>query len=80
MHHGYTQAEGVANLWEVPETGALVIIGYPKFGRGLGGYARLVAVCPPDWPFGTTIGPADAPLPKSDMPLHYDAAAGMRIR
>ena len=59
MHHGYTQAEGVANLWEVPETGALVIIGYPKFGGGLGGYARFVAVCPPDWPLGTTIGPAD---------------------
>ena len=57
MHHGYTQAEAVANLWEVPETGALVIIGYPKFGGGLGGYARFVAVCPPDWPFGTTIGP-----------------------
>jgi hypothetical protein len=22
----------------------------------------------------------DAPLPKSDKPLHYDAAAGMRVR
>lgn len=28
MHHGYAQAEGVANLDQVPETGALVIIGY----------------------------------------------------
>jgi kynurenine formamidase len=80
MHHGYAQAEGVANLDQVPETGALVIIGYPKFGGGLGGYARYVAVCPPDWPYGVTIGPGDAPLPKSDKPLHYDAAAGMRIR
>jgi kynurenine formamidase len=80
MHHGYTQAEGVANLGQVPETGALVIIGYPKFGGGLGGYARYVAVCPPDWPYGTAIGPDDAPLPKSDKVLHYDPTVGMRVR
>ena len=80
MHNGYAQAEGVANLDKVPETGALVIIGYPKFAGGLGGYARYVAICPPDWPYGETVGPADAPLPKSDRPLHYDAAAGMRVR
>ena len=80
MHHGYAQAEGVANLDKVPETGALIIIGYPKFGGGLGGYARYIAVCPPEWPDGVTIGPQDAPLPKSEKPLHYDAAAGMRIR
>jgi kynurenine formamidase len=80
MHNGYTQAEGVANLDKVPETGALVIIGYPKFGGGLGGYARFIAVCPPDWSHGTSIGPQDAPLPKSDKPLHYDPAAGMRVR
>ena len=80
MHHGYAQAEGVTNLDKVPETGALVIIGYPKFGGGLGGYARYIAVCPHDWPYGATIGAADAPLPKSDKLLHYDAKAGMRIR
>jgi kynurenine formamidase len=80
MHNGYAQAEGVADLDKVPETGALVIIGYPKFGGGLGGYARYIAVCPPDWPHGTTIGPQDAPLPKSKTLLHYDAAAGMRVR
>lgn len=80
MHHGYAQAEGVANLDQVPEAGALVIIGYPKFGGGLGGYARYIAVCPPDWPHGARIGPQDAPLPKSNKPLHYDAAAGMRVR
>ena len=77
---GCAQAEGVANLDKVPETGALVIVGYPKFGGGLGGYARYIAVCPPDWPYGATIGPQDAPLPKSEKPLHYDAAVGMRIR
>src|SRR5215468_2460977 len=32
MHNGYAQAEGIANLDQVPETGALVIVGYPKFG------------------------------------------------
>jgi len=80
MHNGYAQAEGVANLDEVPETGALVAIGYPKFAGGLGGYARYVAICPQDWKFGSTIGPSDAPLPKSDKPLHYDAAQGLRVR
>jgi kynurenine formamidase len=80
MHHGFAQAEGVANLDKVPETGALVTIGFPKFGGGTGGYARYVAICPPDWPHGVTIGPRDAPLPKSDKPLHWDASAGMRVR
>jgi kynurenine formamidase len=80
MHNGYTQAEGVAHLDQVPETGALVTIGYPKFGGGLGGYARYIAICPPDWRYGTTIGPQDAPLPKLSKPLHFDAAAGMRVR
>jgi catechol 2,3-dioxygenase-like lactoylglutathione lyase family enzyme len=75
MHNGYTQAEGVANLDQVPEAGALVVIGYPKFGGGLGGYARYIAVCPSDWPYGVMIGQQDAPLPKSDKPLHYDADA-----
>jgi kynurenine formamidase len=30
MHNRYTQAEGVANLDQVPEAGALVVIGYPS--------------------------------------------------
>ena len=30
LHNGYTQAEGVANLDQVPETGGLVAIGYPQ--------------------------------------------------
>jgi kynurenine formamidase len=80
MHHGYAQAEGVANLDQVPETGALIAIGYPKFKGGTGGYARYIAICPPDWKFGTSIGPADAPLPKSPRPLHWDEKAGTRVR
>jgi kynurenine formamidase len=80
MHNGYAQAEGVANLDQVAETGCLVSIGFPKFKGGTGGLARYVAICPPDWPHGVTPGPSDAPLPKSDRPLHWDAAAGVRVR
>jgi kynurenine formamidase len=81
MHHGYTQAEGVANLDQVPETGALIVIGYPKLGGGTGGYARYIAICPPDWNYGVTIGETpDAPLPRSDRVLHWDATTGMRVR
>jgi kynurenine formamidase len=81
MHNGYAQAEGVTNLDKVPPVGALVVIGYPKFGGGLGGYARYIAICPPSWPHGVSIGEvAEAPLPKSDKPLRFDAGRGMRIR
>jgi kynurenine formamidase len=81
MHHGYAQAEGVANLDEVPPKGALIEIGFPKFGGGLGGYARFVAICPPNWRHGVRIGRVrEAPLPRYDRVLHYDASAGMRVR
>jgi len=80
MHHGYTQAEGVANLDKVKETGCLVAIGFPRFQGGTGGYARYVAICPPSWKYGTTIGPNDAPLPKSAKPLHWDEKQGVRVR
>ncbi len=79
MHHGYTQAEGVANLDRVPQKGCLVSMGFPKFKGGLGGYARFVAICPPSAPHGVRIGRRDAPLPKA-APLHYDAALGYRVR
>ena len=80
MHNGYAQAEGVANLDKVPPTGCLVAIGYPKFKGGTGGYARYIAICPPSWKYGTTIGPHDAPLPKSDKPLTWDEKTGTRVR
>jgi kynurenine formamidase len=80
LHSGYTQAEGVANLEGVPATGCLVTIGFPKFKGGTGGYARYVAICPPGTPIGVPIGANDAPLPKSDKPLHWDTAAGTRVR
>jgi hypothetical protein len=81
MHNGYTQAEGVANLNQVPETGCLIAIGYPKLGGGLGGYARYIAICPPDWEYGVAIGEvAEAPLARSDKKLQWDQKQGMRIR
>jgi len=81
MHHGYTQAEGVANLDQVPEVGALVAIGFPRLKGGTGGYASYTAICPPDWPSGISVGQVpEAPLPKSDKPLHWDTSAGARVR
>jgi kynurenine formamidase len=81
MHHGYAQAEGVANLDRVPATGCLVTIGFPKFEGGLGGYARYVAICPPDSPEGVAIGDVpEAPLPKSDRKLMWDTTLGVRTR
>ena len=79
MHHGYTQAEGVTNLDKVAETGCLVAMGFPKFKGGTGGYARYIAICPPQWKYGVTIGAGDAPLP-SAKPLHWDAKSGTRVR
>ena len=81
MHHGYTQAEGVANLDKVPATGCLVNIGFPKFKGGLGGYARYIAICPASWPKGVSVGQVpEAPLPKSDKILQWDEARGVRVR
>jgi kynurenine formamidase len=81
MHNGYAQAEGVANLDKVPATGCLVTIGYPKFAGGLGGYARYIAICPAHWQYGVSVGGvAEAPLPKSNKLLQWDAKRGMRMR
>jgi len=73
LQNGYTQAEGVANLDQVPEVGALVMMGFPKLKGGLGGFARFIAICPPEWNHGVTVGQVpDSPLPKMDKPLHWD--------
>ena len=81
LQNGYTQAEGVANLDQVPETGALVAIGFPKFQGGVGGYARFIAICPPDWKYGVSVGEVpESPLARASKPLHWDATLGMRVR
>jgi kynurenine formamidase len=81
LTNGYTQAEGVTNLDQVPETGALLAIGFAKLKGGLGGYARFIAICPPDWKHGVTITETpDSPLMKQPTPLRWDPAAGFRSR
>lgn len=81
LRNGYTQAEGVAHLDQVPEAGALVTIGYPKFQGGTGGYARYIAICPPDWKYGVAIGQVpDSPLAKFAKPLHWDENLAVRVR
>jgi kynurenine formamidase len=82
MHHGYAQAEGVANLAGVPPTGCLVEIGFPRFGGGVGGYARYIGICPPSSTRrGVRIGQVpEAPLQKYAQPLHWDPSQGMRVR
>jgi kynurenine formamidase len=81
LRNGYTQAEGVAHLDQAPESGALVEIGFPKIGGGLGGFARFIAICPPDWKYGVSVGQLpESPLAKQSRPLHWDEKAGMRVR
>jgi kynurenine formamidase len=81
LRNGYTQAEGVANLDQVPETGALVAIGFPKLQGGLGGYARFIAICPPDWKHGVRVGEVpEAPLARQAKPLRWDTRLGVRVR
>jgi kynurenine formamidase len=81
LRNGYTQAEGVAHLDQVPEKGALVAIGFPKFQGGTGGYARFIAICMPDWKYGVSVGELpEAPLKKFDEPLHWDSNTGVRVR
>jgi kynurenine formamidase len=81
MHNHFTQAEGVANLDQVPEAGALISIGFAKPLGGTGGYARFVAIAPADWPNGVTVGEAPgAPLPKQAAPLRRDNQGVLRPR
>ncbi|MCG7362784.1 cyclase family protein [Roseomonas sp. ACRSG] len=79
MHNNFTQAEGVANLDQVPEAGALIAIGFARPLGGTGGYARYIAIAPADWPHGVTVAQAPgAPLPTQAHPLKRDAHGVMR--
>ena len=70
LEHNFAQAEGVANLDQVPECGALISIGFAKFAGGTGGFARYIAIAPPDWPHGITLEQQPgAPLPTHARPL-----------
>jgi kynurenine formamidase len=81
LRNGYTQGEGVANLDQVPEKGALVAIGFPKLQGGTGGYARYIAICPPDWKYGVSVGQLpESPMKAFARPLHWDEKVGTRVR
>jgi len=65
LQHDFAQAEGVAHLDQVPESGALIAIGFAKFEGGTGGFARYIAIAPASWPLGVTIDQQPgAPLPR----------------
>ncbi|HET7096403.1 MAG TPA: cyclase family protein [Casimicrobiaceae bacterium] len=81
MNNGYMQAEGVANLDQVPATGALIAIGFPRLKGGTGGFASFTAICPSNWNSGTRPGDVpDAPLPYNDKRLAWNEAKGVRER
>jgi kynurenine formamidase len=46
LQHGHYQIEMMANLDQVPPTGALVVVTWPKVRGGLGFPARAFAIVP----------------------------------
>jgi kynurenine formamidase len=46
LQHGHYQIEVMANLDRVPETGALIVVTWPKVRHGLGFPARAFAILP----------------------------------
>jgi kynurenine formamidase len=79
LQHNFAQAEGVANLDQVPESGALISIGFAKFEGGSGGFARYIAIAPASWPYGVTIAQqSGAPLPTHSHPLRRGADGVLR--
>jgi kynurenine formamidase len=81
MNNGYMQAEGVANLDQVPATGALVTIGFPRLKGGTGGFVNFTAICPAAWTHGARPGEAaESPLPYHEKRLVWNEAAGVRER
>lgn len=79
LKHNFAQAEAVTNLDQVPEYGALVVIGFAKPEGGTGGLARFVAIAPPGWPHGVSIADAPgAPLPVQSAPLSRSSNGVLR--
>ena len=74
LNNNFCQAEGVTNLDKVPEKGALIAIGFARPEGGTGGFARYIAICPPDWPIGKSIiDNPGAPLKSHNTELVRDA-------
>jgi hypothetical protein len=77
MANGYMQAEGVAHLDQVPETGALVAIGFPRLKGGTGRlcqfHGHLSAGVVTRHPPGEV---PEAPLPFNEKRLVWNEAKG----
>jgi len=79
MHNNFVQAESVANLDQVPASGCLLSIGFAKMEGGSGGFARYVAICPPDAKNGTSVDEnPGAPLDPQEHPLRRDPTGVLR--
>lgn len=79
MHNNFAQAEGVTNLDKVPEKGALIAIGFAKPQGGTGGFARFIAIAPPEWKHGVSVDDVSgAPLSTQSSPLVRDQLGVMR--
>jgi kynurenine formamidase len=79
LQHNFAQAEGVANLDQVPASGALIAIGFAKFEGGTGGFARYIAIAPASWPLGVTMEQqSGAPLPTHVHALRRGADGVLR--
>ncbi|MBB3834153.1 kynurenine formamidase [Xanthomonas arboricola] len=79
LHHNFAQAEGVANLDQVPPSGALIAIGFAKPEGGTGGFARYIAIAPPNWSHGVSVDEVPgAPLAEHAHPLIRDVDGVMR--
>ncbi|MER9316253.1 cyclase family protein [Mesorhizobium sp. M0659] len=79
MRNSFAQAEGVANLDQMPESGGLIEIGFAKPEGGTGGLARFIGIAPSDWKYGVTIEQQPgAPLPTYTQPLRRDADGVLR--
>jgi len=78
LSNGYPQVECVANLDQVPETGALVAFGVPRLRGTTAFLITLAAICPPSWKHGLTVGfKGESPLPFHDKRLAYSEKTGM---
>lgn len=79
LKNNFAQAEGVANLDKVPESGSLISIGFAKPLGGTGGFARYIAIAPKNWRYGSSvIEVPGAPLPTSDHDLKRDENGVLR--
>jgi hypothetical protein len=78
LQHNFA-AEGMANLDQVPESGAFIALGFSRFKGGTGGFVRYIAIAAASWPLGVTIEQqSGASLPTHLHPLRRGADGVLR--